>query len=226
MCLCAYVFQLAVNRKVIRVFLVASLLWSFNSSAQDSTSNIPMRRWAITFRPLGAVSLFLTNYTFGLQYKATKKIVVEVDAGWIQTWFYMSTANADNISSSGFRLGGELKYVIWHGMYIAVQGFYNDYTKSSEEYVWRFGETYEEKMDVERFITSWGAHTKGGFILQRPDKNFFFDFYAGLGFRQKTILIPGLPEDAAIIEDGEFDQPPGTYVYPSVTMGFAIGYTF
>jgi len=210
----------------MRLVLAACLLWAFNCGAQDSTSIASIRRWAITFRPLGAVSPFLTNYTFGLQYKVTKKIVVEADVGWIQTWFYISTANADNISSSGYRLGGELKYVIWKGMYFALQGFYNDYTKSTEEYVWRFGETYEEKMDVERFITSWGSHTKGGYILSNPDKKFFFDFYAGLGFRQKTILIPDLPEDAEIIDNGEFDQPPGTYVYPSVTMGFAVGYTF
>ena len=214
----------------MRLVLAACLLWAFNSSAQDTTSTDSLHgrqaihRLAITFRPLGAISPFLTNYTFGVQYNITKKIVVEADAGWIQTWFYLSTENADNISNSGFRLGGELKYVIWHGMYFALQGFYNDYTKSSEEYVWRFGETYEEKMDVERLITSWGGHLKGGIILTKPRKKFFFDFYAGLGFRQKEILIPGLPDDAEIIDDGDFSQPPGIHAYPSMTLGVAIGW--
>jgi hypothetical protein len=80
-------------------------------------------------------------------------------------------------------------------------------------------------MDVDRIIYSWGGHLKGGWMLIRPDKKFFFDFYAGLGLRQKNISIPDLPADAQIIENGEFDQSPGTYTYPSMTLGFAVGYT-
>ena len=211
----------------MRLVLAACLLWALNSGAQDTTSTPSIRRWAITFRPLGAVSPIVTNYTFGLQYKITKNIVVEANAGWIQTWYYISTENADNISSSGYRLGGELKYVIWKGMYFALQGFYNDYTSNSEEYVWRFGETYEEKMEVDRFISSWGGHLNGGIMLTNPDKRFFFDFYAGLGARQKTVLIPGLPDDAEInINNGVMNQPPGVYGSPSLSMGVAVGYIF
>lgn len=209
----------------IHLVLAAFLLCTFSSSAQDSTSIQSFRRFAITFRPLGAISPWLTNYTFGLQYKVTKKIVVEANAGWIQTWFYMSNENADNIFSSGYRLGGEVKYVIWKGMYFGLQGFYNDYTKTSEEYVWRNGETYEEKMDVERLITSWGGHTKGGYILTPHNKKYFFDFYAGLGFRVKEILIPDLPDDAEIIDTGDFSQSPGVHTYPSITLGVAVGFT-
>ena len=210
----------------MRFVLAVCLLCAFRSAAQDTASTHPIHRWAITFRPLGALSPFMTNYTFGLQYKLTKKIVVEADAGLIQTWFYISTANAENISSSGYRICGEVKYVIWKGLYFGLQGFYNDYTRSSEEYVWRFGETYEEKMDVNRIIYSWGGHTKGGWMLTNPDKKFFFDFYAGLGLRQKNISIPGLPVDAEVQDNGEFDQTPGQYTYPSITLGVAIGYAF
>jgi len=213
----------------MRFFFAAFLLLSIHTNAQDTTSTPPHKedlRFAITFRPLGAISPWLTNYTFGLQYKITKNIVIEADAGWIQTWFYRSTSNADNISNSGYRLCSEGKYVIWKGMYFGVQGFYNDYKRSSEEYVWRFGETYEEKMDVDRFIVSWGGHLKGGWILTPRNKKYFFDFYAGLGARQQTIEIPDLPHDAEIKDDTEFDNDEGVYTYPSITLGVAVGYSF
>jgi len=208
------------------LLFTACLLWTLHSAAQDSTKSDAIHRWAITFRPLGAVSPFLTNYTFGLQFKPTKKIVVEADGGWIQTWYYVSVSGAENISSSGYRLGGEVKYVIYKGMYFALQGFYNDYTRNSEEYVWRYGQTYEEKMDIERLVTSWGGHLKGGIILTKPNKKFFLDVYAGLGARQKKILIPDLPDDAEIIDNGHWDLPPGVETFPSMTLGFAVGYTF
>jgi hypothetical protein len=216
------------------IFLFICLFWTLHSCAQDTTSSgnflsqghTTFHRWAITFKPLGALSPFMTNYTFGLQYKVTRKIVVEADAGWIQTWFYISTSNAENISSSGYRVTGEMKYVLWKGMYFSLQGFYNDYTRSSEEYVWRFGETYEEKMDVKRVIYSWGGHMKYGWMLTKPNKKFFFDFYGGLGLRQKNISIPDLPVDAEVMDNGEFDQTPGQYTYPSLTLGMSIGYSF
>ena len=210
----------------MRLVLAACLLCALNSGAQDTTSSPSIRRWAITFRPLGAVNPFLTNHTFGLQYNITKNFVIEANAGWIQSWFYVSTQNADNIFSSGYKLGGELKYVIWKGMYFSLQGFYNDYKRTSEEYVWRFGETYEEKMEVDRFISVWGGHLNGGIMLTNPDKKFFFDFYAGLGARQKTVLVPGLPDDAQIINNGGPNQAPGVYGSPSISMGVALGYYF
>jgi hypothetical protein len=210
----------------MRLFLAVCLLWTMNSFAQDSTRTDSIHRFAITFRPLGVVSPFLTNFTFGLQFKLTKKIVIEADGGWIQSWYFISAAGADNISSSGYKVSGEVKYVIYKGMYFALQGFYNDYIRKSEEYVWRFGQTYEEKMDIERFIISWGGHLKGGIILTKPNNKFFLDVYGGLGARQKKIRIPDLPDGAEIIDNGHWDLPPGTFTFPSMTLGVAVGYAF
>ena len=210
----------------MRYVLLACLLCTFHSWAQDSTK---VRRWSVIYKPLGSVSPALANHTFGVQYEISESFIAEVDVGLIKTWYDLHLFSDKDASSTGFKLSAELKFILVDGLYVALQGFYNDYTKESEEYVWRFGETYQEKMDIEKFITSWGVHTKAGYLLKRPNKKFFFDFYVGIGFRQKIIEASDLPDDVTLENESNAspaDEIPGTYIYPSVSLGAAVGYTF
>jgi len=220
----------------MRFVLVVFLISAFHSRAQDSTSFRPVglvRNWAITFKPLGTISP-LANYTFGLQAKVSKKVILEADAGLIATWYFLPTETVKDASSIGYRLGGEIKHLVWKGLYVAMQGFYNDYTTTTEEYVWRNGKTYQEKMDIKRFMTSWGCHIKAGYLLKPQFSRVLYEFYGGIGYRQKKILTNDLPDDVMFIDNEEYADrlffspniTPGNYVYPSIIVGFALGYSF
>src|SRR5205085_7666145 len=144
---------------------------------------------------LGAIDPFLANYTLGVECKISDHVLAEINGGFIKTYVGSSTESADNIYSTGYKVSAEVKYLIVKGLYVAVQAFYNDYTKESDEYVWRYAKTYQQKVEMDRLINSAGGHFKAGCILKRPGKKFFYDFYLGMGVRQKKVVINNLPPD-------------------------------
>ena len=206
------------------IIAIAILFLVFNSSAQDSTA---FSRLAITCKPLGAIDPFLANYTLGLEYQINKNLLAEINGGWIKTYLGSSTEHSENIYSTGYKVSAEVKYIVVKGLYVAVQAFYNDYDKTADEYVWRFAQTYQQKFKIHRLTTSIGGHLKAGYILKRPGKRFFYNFYAGIGVRQKQIKINNLPDDSELIDNngnGVINNFPGNQVFPSVTLGVTIGF--
>ena len=202
------------------------LLLVSTSQAQDSTV---VSRWAVTFRPLGAADPFLANYTFGLQFRATDRISAEINAGLIKSYYNYMTDNKNEKFATGFRLGAEIKYRVVRKFYLAIQGFYNDYKQESDEYVWRYARTYQQKMELRWLIKTVGGHLRAGFVIQ-PFRKIFFDLYGGVGVRYKDLHIPNLPDDALIIESNNrvfiFNESEQDYWYPSLSLGAAVGYRF
>lgn len=208
--------------------------FSITSLSSAQSDEELFHKFAITIRPLGFFDPFTTNFTGSVMFRVADHLVVEAQAGLIQTWYDMYDDDGDNhndINKTGFRVAGELKYMFTKRLYVGGQVFYNDYVKTTDEEVWRFNQSYLEEMDIDRHVRVFGAHVKFGVMAYRTGQRFFMDFYSGIGFRNRNVTIENLPADAEI--SGQDDDWNPFFVSdnsanesrtsPTVTLGFSMG---
>lgn len=212
-----------------RILILFFLLIFSKGQAQKVENSFP--KWAVTLKPIGIFDPFLTNFTFGVQQYSGGKIISELQLGLIKTWYCSIIQQQDNTSLSGFKVGGEIKYLFFGKMFISAQIFHNNYIESSEELMWRYNRVYTEEMQIDKHVTATGGHFKFGVFWHIPNNRLFFEFYGGVGMRYRTILIEDFPEDAEPVEPVNFFDPDnfttdlsGSQGYASIALGFAIGY--
>lgn len=210
------------------------LLLSLPTLSSAQSDEELFHKFAITIRPLGFFDPFTTNFTGSVMFRAADHLVVEAQAGLIQTWYDMYDDNGNDnndINKTGFRVAGELKYMFTKRLYVGGQVFYNDFVKTTHEDVWRFNQTYLEEMDIDRHVQVFGAHVKFGVMVYRTGQRFFMDFYSGIGFRNRKVTIKNLPADAEITEQDDNWNPffindsaeNESRTYPTITLGFSMG---
>jgi len=215
---------------VKKIFPLIFLMLSVNiANSQTASDYFP--KLAVTVKPIGFFDPFLTNFTGGVQYRFRDKLMVEIQGGLIHSWYCTYNQKEEDISKKGWKAGVEVKYLLYKRMYAAVQLFHNNYTKTNEESVWRYGRSYTQDMNLDKKISSVGGHLKFGVFLYRPERRLFLDCFAGIGMRNRKIELQSLPEDVELIEEIDMFGPDifdndesGTRNYPSVELGFSIGF--
>lgn len=207
------------------------LLLSLPTLSSAQSDEELFHKFAITIRPLGFFDPFTTNFTGSVMFRVADHLVVEAQAGLIQTWYTMYEDEGYDINKTGFRVSGELKYMFTKRLYVGGQVFHNNFLKTTNEDVWRYNQSYLEEMDVERRVTVSGAHVKFGVMAFRTGQRFFMDFYSGIGFRHRRVTIDNLPSDAEL-SDEDFDPDflftdesnfNESRTSPTITLGFSMG---
>ncbi len=222
-------------RKVLAVFF---LLFTTLCHAQTSDSS----KWTVTLRPLGIIDPLRPNITLGVQYEVAEKTFVELQAGLMQSLGKNDLNEQENISVKGFRGVVEIKYKLVRKFFVGVQAFHNNFERKDNEYIWRSGRAYEQKINVSRKFAVTGAHLKCGVMLNPGHKRLYIECYGGIGLRYKKVSLNNLPIDGEIIGDSngsaastegddfqlfnfesDVNQRGGNEVMPSVMLGVSIG---
>jgi hypothetical protein len=216
-------------RKSILI-LIALISFTGCVIAQDSENLY--HKWTVTVKPIGFFDPFMSNFTGTVMYRFGDQWVGEAQLGLIYSWYPTYFQNEEQISKTGFRAGGEVKYLFTKRLYVAGQVFHNNYTKTSEEEYWRFGRSYVEELEIERHFHTTGGHIKFGMLIWGSQQRLMLDFYTGLGFRNRLVTIQNLPADAEPLENRDFSGPFFTSnnemnkskTLPSVTLGISVGF--
>lgn len=158
-----------------------------------------------------------------------------LDMGVGYYFFMNNRAYYENESFRGFRGRMGIKYYYVFGKrlapYVGLEGMLNRFNLEEHAEVWRFGRQYMEEMVVDREVKSNGVAARTGLMVFMGEKQrFFFDVYAGIGYKFMEISLD-LPSDGEIIEDNGFfnnlfDSDPGEYYIPNIILGIHFGYAF
>lgn len=203
------------------------MTFCFASSYAHSQDTSNVRRWSLTWKPLGVVDPVSANLTFGVGYQINPVLSVNVDLGLMRSWNrLMILDEVSAIARTGFKTSGEIKYH-YQVTYVALQGFYNNFDRSNREYVWRYGRAYRQSVVMHRDTRVYGLHVMAGAKYESKSKRIYLETYAGYGIRYKESATSGLPEDGEPIPSESRSSPfigPEDEVTPSIALGVRIGY--
>jgi len=211
------------------ILFVAVLVFPAFAKAQFSAP--PLKGFAIGIKPAGIVDPFVTNITFCGLYGINNNLIAEIQAGRIYSWMTPETNFERNSYKRGWKAGAELKYIFSYDFYLSTHFFLNRYTTTFEEAVSRQNFAYWEYIEIDREFTVTGFHLKVGAFLTSEKSPFFADIYAGVGFRQRTMEIKNVPQDALLVSDEVLGWPfflqnqnqDSRITTPSVSLGVTLG---
>jgi len=158
---------------------------------------------------------------------------IDMGAGpYFNSWAYSNYKN-ESIRGMRARLGIKYYYVFGRRLapYVGFEGLFNRFTVKNYSDVCRSGCQYIEEMLLKEETVSKGLTARTGLqIFLGKEHKFFFDAYAGIGFKATDKSV-NTPADGEIINNNfeswqlnteEF----GYNVYPNVILGIYFGYAF
>lgn len=208
------------------ILVIAFIFCAHTGYAQNEKK---FSRFDIVCKPLGFFNPLIPNYTAGIQVEVTKKWFAELQAGYVKSWYIANTNNDEkDVKRNGYKINAEVKYVFLNNWYIGLQYLYNNYDKTYQQYVNRYGQSFQQLLALDKHIVTHGSHLKIGYTTRNNNKRLYIDVYAGIGIRNKTVAIKSLPADAELIDyTGPFTieaDPVQNRYLPSAALGFNVGF--
>ncbi|HZG00219.1 MAG TPA: hypothetical protein VEY71_04410 [Chitinophagales bacterium] len=191
--------------------------------AQDTLNE---RRISLTTKPLGLANPILPNATFGIGIQLHERFAVDADFGWIRSWNRNTVIDEPSaVVKNGFKTTLELKYYVNRPVYFSLQGFYNRYNRTREQYVWRYGRAFQQALELDGTLRVYGVHAMAGITFAKPGRRFNYETFGGYGVRYRQTGVANMPPDA---EYASLQEPTGglgnNELIPSMTVGVRVGY--
>lgn len=220
-------------KKIILICLLGGL--AIKASTQDVvTQNQISEGWqpniALKFAPLSLMD-YTPSLQGGVEVKLANSIGFQTEFGYISTlgkvehWLHSET-----IELKGIRWRNELRFYLnpqsGGGFYVGPELFYKRVDQIWDETVYRYDWYYSEIVELKQTKTVFGSHVKLGRQMEVYNTRILFDLYGGFGMRYLNIDSNEPVDDSYYYSYDWFERVDGSYILPSLSLGFKIGYNF
>lgn len=226
-------------RKALFTSLLLFTAWL--AFAQQEKGNLAKpQRYGIYFKPLGLVDP-KPNLTFGVHAQPINRIAIDQEVGFVNPytslWAVFLTENRGPSFIAKGRYGVKTKTTlkIMFGemnnrrtqLFVGPQFFYHYEQDKHKEWFTRYGGSFIQLLPADVIYQIMGGNMVFGGVISGKEKNFFMEFYMGLGYRAQIVShAKSRPADAESQSDAFIYAPPtevGTYHHPNFTLGLKIG---
>lgn len=215
-------------------YIFVFLIFSAKGFSQDAFEN----QDAINYNPEIAIKfapLCLMDYTpslqGGLELKLADNIGFQTEIGYITTFGKVEHwLRSDPVELQGIRFRNEIRFYLSQepggGFYLGPEIFYKRVDEIWEESVYRYDWLYSEIVEVKETKTVFGSHIKLGKQFEIYNTNLLFDIYGGFGMRYLNIDSDEPTDESYYYSYDWFERVNGSYILPSLALGFKLGYRF